>query len=81
MDEAELSEKINEILGTEIDFTKLTKDDLETLHRTITDRRFLARALRNATVDDLINIVRERAKKGGGFFIGILDRFLGKEER
>jgi len=60
----EASDELNELLGTDIDFTKLKKDDLSKLHEALSDtRNLIAMGLRGAAdrrMNDFLGIVRDR---------------------
>jgi len=81
----EMSEKINEALGTSVAFDRLPKSDLEELYSLFTDRKKLVvtllRNARSATVEEILEIFRGRLKRGG-VLIGLLDEvLLGRETK
>jgi len=60
----EASEELNELLGTDIDFTKLKKEDLSKLYVALSDtRNLIAMGLRGAAdrrMNDFLSILRDR---------------------
>lgn len=93
----EISDKLNELLKIDVDFSKMTREDLETLLKVVSEPATLVqlglRGLRNKATKELLNrplkeffdsaFLEEIIQKnrGGPLGLGILPAILGERNK